>query len=178
MRARWIFIALAVLLVFSGAEGKSKHSKKSKKGRLSVNASVSVFDPPGDVSSALLFEVSAKYRLSDKFTSELSVGWSQYDDGGVATTFVPVEMNMEFHPLGQTFFDPYLGGGVSANVTQAGDEADIAAGVQALAGLSVKATNGVSFSVELKYRLPDISDPSSGGFSLGGGANINWSTEM
>ncbi|RLF27023.1 MAG: hypothetical protein DRN14_05970, partial [Thermoplasmata archaeon] len=117
---------LAVAVLFSGAYAKTKRGKKSK---LSVNASVSVFDPPGDVSSALLFEVSAKYRISQKFTGELSAGWSQYDDGGVTTTYIPVQTNLEYHPLGRGMFDPYVGGGLSANFTQANDQTTATAGI-------------------------------------------------
>jgi len=175
MRGRYLCLLLAVAVLFSGAYAKTKKGKKSK---LSVNASVSVFDPPGDVSSALLFEVSAKYSFTDKMVGELSVGWSQYDDGGVTTTYVPVQTNLEYHPLGQKFFDPYMGGGISANFTQTDNQVSATAGVQTLAGLSFKPTSGVSFSVEIKYMLSDITDPKSGGFSLGGGANINWNTEF
>ncbi len=174
--ARWVLIAAGLLLLLSPSAAKTKKSKKP--GKLSVSASVSVFDPPGDVSSALLFEVSAKYRISQKFTAELSTGWSQYEDGGVNTTYIPVQTNLEFHPLGRGMFDPYVGGGVSANFTQHGDQTTATAGIQALGGLAFKPTNQVSLSVEIKYNLPDITDPNSGGFSLGGGANFNWSTEM
>ncbi|HDG68007.1 MAG TPA: hypothetical protein ENG11_02540, partial [candidate division Zixibacteria bacterium] len=87
MRGRYLCLLLAVSVLFSGAYAKTRKGKKP--GRLSVSANVSVFDPPGDVSSALLFEVSAKYRISKKFTGELSAGWSQYDDGGVTTAYIP-----------------------------------------------------------------------------------------
>lgn len=176
MRGKYLCLVLAIAVLFSGAYAKTKKGKKP--GRLSVSANVSVFDPPGDVSSALLFEVSAKYRISQKFTGELSAGWSQYDDNGTNTTYVPVQTNLEFHPLGRGMFDPYVGGGLSANFTQANDQTTATAGVQALGGLSFKPADKVSFSVEIKYNLPDITDPKSGGFSLGGGADLNWSTEM
>ncbi|RKZ33328.1 hypothetical protein DRQ33_04430 [bacterium] len=172
MKFKWLIFALIFIVLFSCVEAKKKQ------GKLSVNASVSVFDPPGDVSSALLFEVSAKYKLSNKVTTEMSVGWSQYESGGQNVTLIPVQLNGELHPLGRGMFDPYVGCGIGAYFTQTGEDVTATAGVQGLGGLSFSPQDNFSFSVEIKYMLTDVTDPESGGWSLGGGADINWETPL
>ena len=176
MKFRWVTVVMIIVVLATGAQ--AKHKKKSNKGKLSVKTSVSYYNPPGSSSSALLFELSARYSLSNRVVSELSVGWSQYDDGGQNVTFIPIQLNGEFHPLGQGTFDPYAGAGISANLTQTGDDVDATAGVQALGGISFEPKSGFGISIEVKYMLMDITDPSSGTFSLGGGVDVNWQTEL
>ncbi|MCD6595415.1 outer membrane beta-barrel protein [bacterium] len=177
MRFRWITFVLVIGLLLTSIEAKKRKSNSSR-GKLSVNGSVSIYDPPGDVSSAFLFEIAARYSLSDQIVGELSVGWSQYEQSGENVTFIPVQLNGEFHPLGQGIFDPYAGAGISANLTQTGDNVDATAGVQALSGISFKPQSGFGVSVEVKYMLLDITDTNSGTFSLGGGVDFNWETEL
>lgn len=149
-----------------------------KRGKLSVGAKVSVYDPPGNVSSALLFEISAKYRISSKVTTELSVGWTKYKDEGVEVTMMPIQLNGEFHPLGQSTFDPYLSAGIGGYLTQKDKKTDITAGVQSAIGLKFSPKEMFSFSAEIKYILPDITDPKSGGVTLGGGVQGSWETKL
>lgn len=149
-----------------------------KKGRLSVGAKVSIYDPPGSASSALLFEVSAKYRISTKVAAELSVGWTKYKDDRVEITMIPIQLNGEFHPLGQNVFDPYLSAGIGGYLTQRDEKVDVTAGVQSALGLKFSPKGMFSFSVEIKYILPDITDPKSGGVNLGGGIQGRWETEL
>ncbi len=160
---RLLVFSLMVFLFFGIADAKKKSDG------LSVSASMSVYDPPGDAGSTLLFEVAARYKLSNKLTSELSVGWTTYESGGENVKYMPIQLNLEYHPLGQSLFDPYTGGGVSANLQQIGETTTATAGVQAFAGISFKPTSTFSFSAEVKYILTDITDASSGGFSFGGG---------
>ncbi len=170
---KFTLLLVAVLIVFT-----SSVQAKKKAGKLSVGAKVSVYNPPGDASSTLLFEVAAKYNVSDKVTAELSVGWTQYTSGGEDVTLMPIQLNGEFHPLGRIVFDPYVGGGIGAYLTKTGDVSSVTAGIQTLAGLSFKPAGGLAFTAEVKYILSDITDANSGGFTFGGGVEGNWETEL
>ncbi len=170
---KFTLLLVVFLLVFA-----TSAQAKKKAGKLSVGAKVSVYNPPGDASSTLLFEVSAKYNVSDKVTTELSVGWTQYTSSGEVVTLMPIQLNGEFHPLGRIIFDPYVGGGIGAYLTQTGDKTSATAGIQAMTGLSFKPAGGLSFNVEVKYILSDITDANSGGFTFGGGIEGNWQTEL
>ncbi|MCD6418242.1 outer membrane beta-barrel protein [bacterium] len=169
---RFVLLTVAFVLILS----VSANAKKS--GKLSLGAKMSVYDPPGDASSTLLFEIVAKYWVSTKVTTELSVGWTQYKESGENVMLMPIQLNAEFHPLGRISFDPYCGGGIGAYIKQTGDETSATAGIQMLAGLSFKPSGGLSFNAEVKYILSDITDSNSGGFSFGGGVEGNWQTEL
>jgi len=175
MKMRHLTFILIIALLASGIEAR----KKKDKGNLSVNASVSIYDPPGNTSTALLFEVAARYTFTSKIVGELSLGWTQYSDNGQTVTMMPVQLNSEFHPLGQSLLiDPYAGMGVGAYITQTGEETDVSAGLQALTGVSIKAKSGISISFEVKYMLTDISDFDSGSVTFGGGIEGSWSTDL
>ncbi len=145
------------------------YARRGKRGKLTISVDVSTYDPPGDVSSTLLFEVSAKYSLSKVVSAELAVGWTQYSEDEDVVTLVPVQLNGEFHPLGRRMVDPYASAGFGAYLKQRGDAFSATAGIQAALGISVKAPGGFSLNVEVEYDLQDITDPSSGGLKLGGG---------
>ena len=168
---RYFAVMLALCVLFVGV-GEAKSSKK--KGRLSVSAGVSVYNPPGTSSSSLLFEIAAKYRVSDKFTADMSVGWTQYDD----VTLMPIKLNGEFHPLGDKVFDPYVGAGSGLYLSKVLETTSATVGVQAFAGLKYSPSNGIGFSGQVEYMLTDISDANSGGLSFGGNVEGNWEVDM
>jgi len=165
MKKHLILFFGAVLLLIGSAEAK---------GRITISAGVSIYDPPGDVSSTLLFEIAARYRLSDKVTAELSVGWTQYSD----VTLMPVQLNGEFHPLGAKVFDPYVGAGTGVYLTKIAEVTEATIGIQALAGLAFRPAKGFGFSAEVKYMLADITDGNSGGLTFGGGIEGTWETDL
>ena len=170
--------AIIVILFFGLLLSGIAEAKSGKKGNLSVGAKVSMYNPPGDASSTLLFEVTAQYRFSDHFTGELSVGWTQYSSGGETVTLMPIQLNGEFHPLGRQAFDPYLGAGTGVYLQQVGETTDATMGVQALGGLAFHPTSGFSFNAEVKYMLADITDKDSGGLTFGGGVEGNWEMDL
>lgn len=171
MRRYFLFFLVAILLVSSGAYAKGS-------GKLSVSASVSAYNPPGDAGTTLLFEIAARYRVSDKITAEMSLGWTQYESGGENVTLMPIQLNGEFHPLGRKQFDPYMGAGTGVYLQKIGEEVTPTAGIQALAGVTFIATGGIKFSAELKYMLTDITDMDSGGLTMGGGIEGSWETDL
>ena len=170
--------AIIVILFFGLLLSGIAEAKSSKKGNLSVGAKVSMYNPPGDAGSTLLFEVTARYRFSDYVVAEMSVGWTQYSSGGQTVTLMPIQLNGEFHPMGRKVFDPYLGAGTGVYLQQVGETTDATMGVQALAGLAFRPTSGFSFSAEVKYMLSDISDADSGGLTFGGVVEGNWEMDL
>ncbi len=170
MKSRTTFVLLIILLLFIPA------SAKKGKGKLTIGAKASLYNPPGTSATTILFEVTARYRMSDKLTGELSMGWTQYEAGGKSTTMVPIQVNAEFHPMGRKFFDPYLGGGSGAYLSVIEEELDVTLGFQVFGGVMVRPTSGFGFSIQVKYILTDVSDSNSGGFSLGGGVEGSWET--
>ena len=170
MKLRTTFVLLIVLLLFIPA------SATKGKGRLTIGAKASLYNPPGPSATTMLFEVTARYRMSDKLTGELSMGWTQYKAGGKSTTMVPIQINAEFHPMGRKVFDPYLGGGSGAYFSVVEEELDVTLGIQVFGGVMVRPSSGFGLSIQVKYMLADVSDSKSGGFSLGGGVEGSWET--
>ena len=172
------FVLVAIVIFSMDFSYASSRRSRTKDRNLKVGARVSLYNPPGTSITTMLFEVTAKYRVSDRFAAEFSAGWTQYNEEGRTTTLIPIQINGEFHPFGKGVFDPFVGGGVGAYLKKWGDEQSATVGVQALGGFEFRPTTGFSMSLSVKYILSDITDPRSGGFSFGGGVQGNWETSF
>lgn len=178
MKRIFIFI-LIVLAITAPLYGKSK------KGRLSVKAKMSLYDPPGSAKVAPMFTLEATYRMSAKLAISGSGSWTSYPDGDANITFIPIAVTGEVHPLGYSVFDPYAGAGLAGNLRQIDyeepikDKTEFKLGTELFGGVSYKPKGFLGFELELRYRIEDIANPGdTGSFSVGGGITGTWETDL
>jgi outer membrane protein W len=151
-----------------------------KKGHISVNAKMELYNPPGDDLIAPMFTVQARYRMSAFFAAVGNASWTKYKIAGNDVTFVPLSVDGELHPMGKSTFDPYLGAGIGANYRQVEtQDPEINIGADLLGGLIWKPEGYFGVDVSLRYRIEDIANPSkSGSWTVGGGVTGSWEKDL
>ena len=177
MRKTTLIFVIAAMLSFSLFAADNGH--------ISINAKVSIYDPPGDASVAPMFTLQARYRLSAFLALVGSGSWTNYEYDGADITYIPVALDGELHFLGRSTFDPYAGIGISFNYKNynydppTGDETDLTLGADILGGITYKPTGNFGFDLEAKYRIEDIANiEDSGSWSLGGGITGSWEKDL
>lgn len=147
----------------------------AEKGHISITATASIYDPPGDAGATPMVGVQVNYWLSSYVSLAGNASWAKYDD----ITYVPVSVDGILHPLGSSKFDPYVGGGLGVNYRSWENKTDTTMGVEFLAGLSYRPGGSLSFDVEAKYRVEDLGDTAdTGSWSFGGGITGTWSGDL
>lgn len=141
-------------------------------GKVTLGATMSMYDPPGEAGPTLMIGVSAGVRFNDYFEGACNIEWTQYKEGGKDVTLIPVTVDVVSHPLGIRLFDPFIGGGLGYYYKLVGDENQSSLGAQVKFGLHWKPTSGTGLDFTVTYRVPDIiNKPNEGGWSIGGGAS-------
>ncbi|MBN2135929.1 MAG: porin family protein [Acidobacteria bacterium] len=161
MKIRSVIFITIVLLVFAASNIFA--------GKLKVGGKASTYNPPGADNSTYMIEVTANYSISDYFSAQGSIGWTTYKSGGEDVTQIPVTLDGIYHIFGRKTFDPYAGAGIGYYITKVGSENESTFGFQVFGGLEFRPSSDFGVSVEVKYRVPDISNPDQGGVSFGGG---------
>ncbi|MCU0611577.1 MAG: outer membrane beta-barrel protein [Candidatus Eisenbacteria bacterium] len=147
----------------------------AEKGHISVTATASIYNPPGDAGTSPMLGIQANYWLSSYVSLAGNVSWTKYDD----VTYVPIAVDGIFHPLGSASLDPYVGAGLGLNYRSWENETDMTGGAEFLAGLAYRPGGSLSFDFEAKYRVEDLSDTAnSGSWSFGGGVTGTWSGDL
>ncbi|MBN1426240.1 outer membrane beta-barrel protein [Candidatus Fermentibacteria bacterium] len=171
MRPAIVSVALMLMLALPALA--------AEKGHISVTATASIYDPPGDAGASPMLGLRANYWLSSKVALAGNVSWTKYDDAGTSITYVPVSIDGILHPLGSAKFDPYVGAGLGLNYRSWADDSRTDAGVEFLAGLAYRPGGSMSFDFEVKRRIEDLSDTKdSGSWSFGGGITGTWSGDL
>ncbi|MBN1755847.1 outer membrane beta-barrel protein [bacterium] len=154
-----VILILTLIFTFSSAYA----------GKLKLGGKVSTYNPPGDAGSTVMFEGTATYLLSDYLSIQGSLGWTTYKSGGETVTLMPVTVDGIFHFLGRQKLDPYAGAGIGYYRTTVGGADESTFGFQLFSGIEWRPSSNFGLSFEVKYRVPDISQPDQGGVSFGGG---------
>ena len=170
---RFSIVVLSLLLILAVPVSAAE------KGHISITATASIYDPPGDAGASPMIGVQANYWLSSYVSLAGNVSWTKYDDGDLSVTYVPVAVDGILHPLGSSKFDPYVGAGLGVNYRSWEDETDTTMGVEFLTGLAYRPGGSMSFDIEAKYRVEDLGDTgNSGSWSFGGGVTGTWSGDL
>jgi len=143
-------------------------------GKLTIGAKASIYDPPGVPGPTPMVGGYIGYSISEYLSAEGAVEWSNYDN----TTLIPITVNMIYYPLGESGFNPYLGGGSGYYYKKVNKDIESTVGYQLLVGLSWKSAQDFGLSFEVKYIVPDIKNASDRGFSYGGGITGSMTMEL
>ncbi len=137
--------------------------------KLKVGMDISVYKAEGVDNVTYMVEATATYTINDYLHAVGTIGWTEYESGDEKVVETPITLDGEYHPLGSSKLDPYVGAGLGYFRKTVGDDDMSSFGCQALAGVrwTIKGEFGVSF--EVKYRIPDFSKPSEGGVTMNGG---------
>ena len=154
-----VFAAVCLLSVPSFAIGL---------GNLTISANAGLYTPSNGQSS-IMYGVAADYGITENWSLRGAVQTTTYDQSGVQTTYTPVTVDLIYS---QQILNlkPYLGAGVSYNMTSSGGVSTQTTGVQAEAGISW-ALGGFNAGFEFRYLIPDVNHMDTGAMTYSGSAN-------
>jgi len=163
---RAMLLALYILLVLCMNFAEAGEKEK----RVTVTGRASIYIPPSEEGAsgpAITVGLGINYRVSNHFSTDLTVEYVSYKMSKGTKTLIPVTLSGIYK-----IFSPgsplqvYLGSGLGMYFSTVQNESSSTFGYHLLTGLNIRSTGIGNLRLEFRYYVPDINRPQSAGTSI------------